>query len=115
MAARVIPAKRSASRNPGWIPAFAGMTRKRRQIARCSGPWKSPEGLPIVGETPTLTASGENLADDISVHVGQAVMAALKLEGKPGVVYSQAMQNSGMQVVDVDRVLDDVVTEVVRF
>ena len=29
-------------------------------------------------------------------------MAALKFEGKPGVVYSQAMQNSGMQVVNLD-------------
>ena len=45
--------------------------------------------------------------------VGQAVVAALELEGQPGVVDAQAVEDRGVQVVDVDRVLDDVVAEVV--
>ena len=38
---------------------------------------------------------------------------ALELERQPLVVDAQAVQDRGVQVVDVDRVLDDVVAEVV--
>ena len=47
------------------------------------------------------------------MHVGQAVMPALVRESQPGVVDAQAMQQGGVQVVDVDRIPDDVVPEVV--
>ena len=40
-------------------------------------------------------------------------MAALEFEGQPLVVDAQAVQNGGLQIVDVDRVGDDVVAEVV--
>ena len=47
------------------------------------------------------------------MHVGQAVVPALVLERQPGVVDAQAVQDRGVQVVDVDRVRGDVVAEVV--
>ena len=44
---------------------------------------------------------------------GQPLVEALELEREPLVVDAQAVQDRGVQVVDVDRVLDDVVAEVV--
>ena len=52
---------------------------------------------------------GQQLFDDLAVHVGQAVVAALELERQPGVVDAQAVQDRGVQVVDVDAVVRDVV------
>ena len=60
-----------------------------------------------------MERSRQDRLDHRAVHVGQAVVAALVLEGQPGVVDAQAVQDRGVQVVDVDRVLDDVVAEVV--
>ena len=57
--------------------------------------------------------SGQDRLDDLPVHVGQAEVAALEVVGQPGVVDPQQMQDRGVQVVDVDGVLDDVVGEVV--
>ena len=47
------------------------------------------------------------------MHVGQPEIAALELVGQPGVVDPQQVQDRGVQVVDLDRVVDDVVGEVV--
>ena len=44
---------------------------------------------------------------------GQPLVEALELEREPRVVDAQAVQDRGVQVVDVDRVLGDVVAEVV--
>ena len=51
----------------------------------------------------------EELRDDVSMHVSQAEMAALILEGKFGVIDSEAMQKGGMKVVNMHRVLGYVV------
>ena len=48
------------------------------------------------------------------MNVGQPKIAALVAVGQPFVVEAQAMQNRRVEVVDVDRVLGDVVAEVVR-
>ncbi len=56
---------------------------------------------------------GEDVLDDRAVHVGQAEVAALEAVGQPLVVDAQAVQDRGVQVVDVDRLLGDVVAEVV--
>ena len=48
------------------------------------------------------------------VDVGEAVVAALEAVGEAGVVEAEQMQGGGVQVVDVDGILDDVVAEVVR-
>ncbi len=47
------------------------------------------------------------------MHVGQPEVAALELERELRVVDAQAVQDRGVQVVDVDRVFRDVVAEVV--
>ncbi len=57
--------------------------------------------------------SGQDLLDHRAMHVGQAMVPALVLEGQPGVVDAQAVQDRGVQVVDVDGISDDVVAEVV--
>ena len=49
--------------------------------------------------------SRQDRLDHVAVHVGQAVVAALELERQPGVVDAQAVQDRGVQVVDVDGVL----------
>ena len=46
-------------------------------------------------------------------HVGQAEVAALEAVGEPRVVDAQAVQDRGVEVVDVDGVSDDVVAVVV--
>ena len=45
------------------------------------------------------------------MHVGQAEVAALILVGQLRMVDAQAVQNRGVQVVNVNRVLDDVVAK----
>ena len=60
-----------------------------------------------------MERSRQDRLDDLSVDVGQAVVAALELVRQPRVVDAQAVQDRGVQVVDVDRVLGDVVAEVV--
>ena len=45
--------------------------------------------------------------------VGQAEVAALEAVGQPLVVDAEQVQDRGVQVVDVDGVLDGVVAEVV--
>ena len=57
--------------------------------------------------------SGKQVLDDISVDIGETVAATLKAEGQFCVVDTQAMEQCGVQVVDVDRVLGDVVAVVV--
>src|SRR5262252_9469849 len=59
-------------------------------------------------------ASGENALDDGSENVGQTEVAALEPERQFGVVDAEQVQQRRLEVVDVDRVLGDVVTEVVR-
>ena len=49
----------------------------------------------------------------VARHIGQPVVAALVLERQPGVVDAEAVQHRGMQVVDVHRLVDDVVAVVV--
>ena len=48
-------------------------------------------------------------------HTGQSHVESLEFDRQAAMVDSQAVENRGVQVVDVDRVLDDVVAEVVGF
>ena len=57
--------------------------------------------------------SGQNRADHFAAHVGQPEVAALEAVGQPRVVDAQQVQDRGVQVVDVDRVLDGGVAELV--
>ena len=51
--------------------------------------------------------------DDVAGDVGQAEVAAGVAVGEAFVVEAEQVQDRGLQVVDVDRVLDDVEAEVV--
>ena len=55
--------------------------------------------------------SAQEVLHDRPVHIGQPMVPPLVLERQLGVVNPQAVQNRGVQVVDVHRVLGDVVTE----
>ena len=56
---------------------------------------------------------GEDFIDQFAVDVGQSVSSSLVLEGQSAVVDAQAVQQRGIQVVDVDGVFQDVVRVVV--
>ena len=49
-------------------------------------------------------ASRENFPHDATVDVGQPEIAALEAVGEPFVVDPQAVQDGGIQIVDVDGV-----------
>ncbi len=48
---------------------------------------KSPRG-----ECVMLRSSGEDVAYDLAVDIGEAVVTALELEGEPGVIHAEAVQ-----------------------
>lgn len=50
-----------------------------------------------------------------AVNVGQAKIAALEAVRQSFVVDAQAMQNGGIEIVDVHGIFDDVVAEIVGF
>ena len=47
------------------------------------------------------------------MHVGETEVAALKPEGQLGVIEAEQMENGRVQVMHVDRIPDDVETEVI--
>ena len=57
--------------------------------------------------------SCQNRSHDFAGNVGQAEVAALVAVGEPLVVDAQQVQHRGVQVVDVDEVVDGVVAELV--
>lgn len=58
-------------------------------------------------------ASGEDRLDDVAMHVGQAALNAIVVVCQFLVIQSEQVQDGGMQVVDVDHVLDGGVAELV--
>src|SRR6266700_8161230 len=61
----------------------------------------------------SLQPSGQNGFHDAAVYVGQPEVAALITIRQPGMVHAQAMQQRGVEVVNMHRRLDDVVGIVV--
>ena len=59
--------------------------------------------------------SYQNSLHDVPRHIGEAEPPSLELEHEPGMVYTQAPQDRGVEIVDVDRVAGDVVTVIIRF
>jgi hypothetical protein len=53
--------------------------------------------------------SGQFLLNHLAFHVGQLVMAALKLKRAAGVIDAKAAQYCGVQIVHVHAVADDVI------
>ena len=74
---------------PERLPA-----RLRRGRSREPGPRSDPGRI-----------SGQDPLDHRAMHIGQAVVPPLVLESQLGVVDAQAMQDRGVQVMDVHRVL----------
>ncbi len=58
---------------------------------------------------PMTTTLRQDFLDHVAVHIGQPKLAALVFEREPLVIDSQLMQNRGMQIMDVNRVFDNVV------
>src|SRR5438093_1004454 len=59
------------------------------------------------------TISGQHLADDLPVNIGETEVAALEAEGQPGVLEAQQMQEGGVDVVDMTTVLYGIEAEFV--
>src|SRR5436305_1413201 len=62
---------------------------------------------------PRSARSGDDLADDVPVDIGQPPVDAVVAEGEPGVVDAEQVQDGGVQVVAVGRVLDGLVRPLV--
>ena len=73
--------------------------------SNCRNSYQSPMQLvvPSDGPIPQARISGTTL----SVHIGQPVVAALEAERQSFVVEAQQVHDRGLQIVDVDFVLDD--------
>ena len=79
----------------------------------------------MVGERPVIVGGeGEDVArssrpscqdapDDLAVDVGQPEVAAGVAIGQPGVIEAQQVEDRGVEVVDVDLVVDGVVAVIV--
>ena len=57
--------------------------------------------------------SCQDVPHDISMHVRQPEISSLPVS-QPFAVDSQAVEQRGIEVVDMDRVVDDIVAKVVR-
>src|SRR6188768_1704178 len=96
-----------ASNRPAAAEPMHGFARILRDLSRtepCARRLRS---------TTLPTTLLEDVFDDAASDVGQPMMAALVLEGQPLVIDSEQMQHGGMEVVDVNRRVDDVVGEVI--
>ena len=58
-------------------------------------------------------ASRQQLRHHLAMHVGQPEIAALETVGQLGVIEAEQVQQRGVQVVDVNAILDDVEAELV--
>ena len=71
-----------------------------------------------MAQTLTKIASGDHpsrkrFRHQIPSHIGQPEVTSLELEGQPFMVHTQAMQDSGLQIVHVHRVGNHVIAVVV--
>ena len=62
----------------------------------------------------SATGLRQNVMHNIPMDVGQAVIAALESIGQTFMIDSQAVQNRGMKVMDMNGILFDVVAEIIR-
>ncbi|KAJ3049450.1 hypothetical protein HK102_012501, partial [Quaeritorhiza haematococci] len=76
--------------------------------ARCS----ATDGLMLTAILLDRGSLRHDRADHVAVHVGQAEVAAGVAVGEPGVVEAEEVEDRGVEVVDVDDVLDGLVAEV---
>src|SRR4051794_29094681 len=83
----------------------------RSTATLCSTPHPALSLLSTRGER----VLGQDALYDGSMHIGQSEVSALKSIGQPLVIDAEAAEHRSVEVVDVDRVADDVVAVVVGF
>src|SRR5262249_52298961 len=101
------PSARPEGDSPARLAAAPVLKKVRRFMARSPGGSADDEEANPVAPC-SSRRSGEQLRDDPSADVGEAEVAALEAVGQPRVVEAEQVQDRGMIVVDVHRVLDDV-------
>ena len=57
---------------------------------------------------------GKEAPDNLAMNVCQSVIASLESIGQAGVVKSQKVEEGGVQIMDVNGILDDVIGKIVR-
>src|SRR5262245_37646412 len=83
-----------------WTCCGTRARRRASEIAACGFASAQPQAVAF---------SGQQIANHVAVHVGQAEVAALEAIGQLLVVDAEAVQDRGVQVVDVHRLVLDVV------
>src|SRR6516225_8534928 len=68
----------------------------------------SPTVMGRIWSIQGVLASSQKSLDQLAMNVGQAVVPALEPEGQAGVIDPKLVQDGGVEIVDVDRILDDV-------
>ena len=58
--------------------------------------------------------SGQQLLDHVAMHVGQPIIAALMAKRQPQMVEPQQVQHRGLQIVNVDPILDRIIADFIR-
>src|SRR4051812_41527682 len=67
-------------------------------------------------KAPINSRSSQQIADDVGgLDAGQLLIEPLMANGESLMVEAQEVQHGGVKVADVDRILDDVVGEIVGF
>ena len=56
----------------------------------------------------------QDAVNNLTMHIGQTILASLKFVGQLLMVHSQQMQDCRIEVVDMNRVINDVVAEFIR-
>ena len=57
--------------------------------------------------------SGQELRNDLTINIGQAIVTPLRPVGQPGVIQPQQMQDGGLEVMNVNRILNHMKAQVV--
>ena len=66
-----------------------------------------------INRSPSLSGSGDQVFDDVTVDIGQTIIPPLEAECQPLVVEAKLMQDRGLQVMDVNRILRDTKSQLV--
>src|SRR5258706_15953095 len=61
-----------------------------------------------------LCYSCQKLGDDFAGHIGQAEVSPLKTVSQARVIEAEEMQDRGVKIIHMDRVLRDAETEIIR-
>ena len=81
--------------------------------AKCPSPVRLCPAIRSSQLDRSLSQSRQNVAHNFACHIGQPEIAAGVAVGELGVVEAQEMEDRGVEVVDVNRVLDHAGAELV--